>query len=279
MKKTILTLAAASVLSGAAIAQKEVKYEKLYYKDMTKETDDITIVVDNAVSTDGETKFKLKIVNKTNNFLIYKPAESKFIVNGKEMKSKEKVLVIKPNGSDFRIINLKGDKFNSMKTYSFVLDGLYSVSPESKGIEAPEFKLPPTNNDFKAGSFNCSMTKLYKESDATDVKFKCSYNGSKIGFIDPSKAAVKMPDGNDYAAKKQSGGLLGGGSGPIMLMKGDEESFNLKWDRMEGGKKMDMQKVEMTILWRETFSESSPVKMNAETLVMEFDEVVSNAKK
>jgi hypothetical protein len=47
---------------------------------------------------------------------------------------------------------------------------------------------------------------------------------------------------------------------------------------MEGGKKMDMQKVEMIILWRECFSEAAPVKMNAETLVMEFDEIVSNEK-
>lgn len=277
MKKTILTLMIASA-SILAVAQKEVKYEKMYYKNITKETDDINITVDNAVSTDGETKFKLKIENKTANFLIYKPEESKFIVNGKEMKSKEKVLIIKPNSSDFRIINLKGEKFNSTKTYSFVMDGLYSVSPDSKGIPAPDFKLPPSNNDFSAGSFKCSMTKLYKETDATDVKFKCAYNGSKIGFIDPSKAAVKMPDGNDYAAAKQGGGLLGGGGGPIMLMKGEDDSFSLKWDRMEGGKKMDMQKVEMMILWRETFSEASPVKMKAETLVMEFDEAVSNEK-
>ncbi len=281
MKKTTLALCLSLVVGSTAFAQKkekEVKYEKMYYKNLTKETDDITITVDNAVSTDGETKFKLKIENKTSNFLIYKPEESKFVVNGKEMKSKEKVLIIKPNSSDFRIINLKGEKFNSVKTYSFVMEGLYSVSPDSKGIAAPDFKLPPSVNDLSAGSFKCSMTKLYKESDATDVKFKCVYNGSKIGFIDPSKVAVKMPDGNDYAAAKQGGGLLGGSSGPIMLMKGEDDSFSLKWDRMEGGKKMDMQKVEMTILWRECFSEAVPVKMNAETLVMEFDEIVSNEK-
>lgn len=279
MKKLVLVLTVGLIVNNSAIAQKkEVKYDKMYYKNLTKETNDITITVDNAVSTDGETKFKLKIENKTGNFLIYKPEESKFIVNGKELKSKEKVLVIKPNSSDFRIINLKGDKFNSVKTYSFVMEGLYSVSPDSKGITAPDFKLPPSTNDFNAGSFKCSMTKLYKESDATDVKFKCAYNGSKIGFIDPSKVAVKMPDGNEYAALKQGGGLLGGSSGPIMLLKGEDDSFNLKWDRMEGGRKMDMQKVEMIILWRETFSESSPIKMNAETLVMEFDEIVSNEK-
>lgn len=278
MKKQVLALVAVLIVNSSAIGQKEVKYSKMYYKNLTKETDNITITVDNAVSTDGETKFKLKIENKTGNFLIYKPEESKFIVNGKEMKSKEKVLIIKPNSADFRIINLKGDKFNSVKTYSFVMEGLYSVSPDSKGIAAPDFKLPPSINDFSAGSFKCSMTKIYKESDATDVKFKCAYNGSKIGFIDPSKVAVKMPDGNDYAAAKQGGGLLGGSSGPIMLMKGQDDSFNLKWDRMEGGRKMDMQKVEMTILWRECFSESSPIKMNPETLVMEFDEVVSNEK-
>ncbi|MGZ3885289.1 MAG: hypothetical protein ACXVPQ_13775 [Bacteroidia bacterium] len=281
MKKTIVMLAAAVCIAGAATAQKkekEVKYDKLYYKTFNKETDDVTISVDNAVSTDGETKFKLKITNKTNDFLIYKPEESKFIVNGKEMKAKEKILIIKPNASDFRVINLKGDKFNSVKSYTFVADGMYLASPGQLKVAAPDFKLPASNNDFTAGDFKCSMTKLYKESDQTDVKFKVVYSGQKIGFIDPSKVAVKMPDGNEYAAVKQGGGLLGGPAVPIMLVKGEDDSFSLKWDRMEGGKKMDMQKVEMNILWRDAFSECVPKKLKAEELAFEFDEQMSNEK-
>lgn len=272
MKKVILVFLATWTFS-AAIAQKEVKYPKLFYKDSKTEINGLTITIDNAVSTEVETKFKLKITNTTSDYIIYKPEESKFIINGKELKPKEKTLIIGPNESDFRVINVKNPQSNTIKSYSFVLDGLYKVSTANAGISVPDFRLPASQNEFKAASFSCSLVKLYKETDATDVKFKCAYNGDKIGFVSPAKVAVKMPDGNEYAAVKVG---LFANLKPIMLMKGQDETFNLHWDRMEGGKAMDMQKVEMMIKWNETFTEASPEKIKAETIELQFDEEVSN---
>ena len=42
---------------------------------LANELHDLTISLDNAVSTAGETKFKLKITNKTNDYVLYKPFE------------------------------------------------------------------------------------------------------------------------------------------------------------------------------------------------------------
>lgn len=279
MKKAILMMSVFMAISHISLAQSksERKYEKLYYKNNSQDADKYSVEIDNAVSTAGETKFKIKITNKTGDYLIFKPEESKFLIAGKEQKSIEKWLIIKPYGSDFRVINLKGSGYNSTKKYSFNLDGIYFVSADGKPIQAPEFKLPASNNDFKSGDFSTSLSKLSKETDKTEAKFKTTYNGSKIGFIDPSKVAVKMPDGNEYAAK-QSSGLLGGSNGPIMLMKGQDDSFTLKWERMQGGKKMDMQKVPMIINWHEAFSESSPIKAKGLILNFEFDEFVSDQK-
>jgi transcriptional antiterminator Rof (Rho-off) len=274
MKKTILTLASTLLIGGIAKSQ---TFEKLFYKDAVKETKDVTITIDNAVSTPAETKFKLKITNKTNDYLIYKPLESKFIIAGKEIKPKEKMLIIKPNESDFVTINLKGTGYNVVKNYSFVFDGLYSVSANGKTISVSDFKLPASQNEFKAGDFNCTMTNITKESDKTEVKFKCSYNGDKIGIIHNTRAGVKMPDGKEYANAKKPG-LLESKSKEVLVMKGDEESVNLKWDRMEGGKAMDMQKVPMDIIWNATFTEAPAVKINAETIELEFDEVTTTAK-
>lgn len=272
MKKVILVFLATWTLS-TAIAQKEVKYPKLFYKDSKTEINGLTITIDNAVSTEAETKFKLKITNTTSDYIIYKPEESKFVINGKELKPKEKTLIIGPNESDFRVINVKNPQSNTIKSYSFVLDGLYKVSTANAGISVPDFRLPASQNEFKAGSFSCSLVKLYKESDATDVKFKCAYNGDKIGFVSPAKVAVKMPDGHEYAAVKVG---LFANLKPIMLMKGQDETFNLHWERMEGGSAMDMQKVEMMIKWNETFTEASQEKIKAETIELQFDEEVSN---
>ena len=271
MKKIVATLLIGVCVINILSAQKEVKYAKLYYKDSKVETNDLTITVDNAVSTDAETKFKLKITNKTSDYIIYKPEESKFVVNGKELKPAEKWLIISPNESDFRIINLKGADYNKVKSYSFVLDGLYKVSSSAKGIVVPDFKLPPAQNEFKADNFTCTLGKLTKESDKTEVKFKCAYNGNKIGFIFPSKVSVKMPDGSERANAKSK-------AKAIMLLKGENDDISLKWERMEGGKAMDMQKVDMLIKWNDAFTEVDPEKMKSETLEMAFDEEMSNAK-
>ena len=86
MNQLLKVVSAFLLMTTMVVAQKkekEVKYEKIYYKDTKIETADYTLIVSNAVSTDAETKFKIKIVNKTNTFLIYKPEESKFNINGK----------------------------------------------------------------------------------------------------------------------------------------------------------------------------------------------------
>lgn len=274
MKKQILTLVVSAMFCGATYAQ---KFQKLYYKDVTKEIGDVSFNVDNAVSTDGETKFKLKITNKSANFIIYKPTESKFVINGKESKPSEKNIVINPNSSSFVTINLKGTGYNDVKNYSYVIDGLYSVTTSGDVVKTDNFKLPPAKNDFKTGDFTCTMTGLVKETGKTEVKFKCAYNGNKVGIINGSKASIKMPDGNEYANAKKPG-LLDSKTREVMLMKGDEETVTLKWDRFEGGKKMDMQKVVMEIVWNETFSESPLVKEKGDTIELEFDEAVTTAK-
>lgn len=275
MKKTVLHITLAMLALGTVSAQKkgkEVKYEKLYYQNVVKETNEIKITVDNAVSTAGETKFKLKITNLTGDLIVFKPEESKFIVNGKEMAPKEKWLIIKPNESDFRVINLKGAGYNEVKNYSFTVGGLYIASTKGTVMEAPNFDLPASKNDFEAGNCKCTMANIYKESDRTEVKFKCAYNGQKIGIIQPAKVSVKMPDGKEYANAKSKADM-------IMLTKGQDDSFSMRWDRMEGGKAMDMQKVPMTIIWHDAFSESELKPLSSETVNLEFDQATTEAKK
>lgn len=274
MKTTILTFASAIMLCATSYSQ---NYEKIFYKDQVKETSDFTITVDNAVSTPGEIKFKLKITNKTNDFVLYKPFESKFILDGKEVKPSEKAMVIKPNSSDFVTINLKGAGYNAIKNYSFVLEGLYKVSTSGKVINTPNFKLPASANEFKTGDFTCTMTDLVKESGKTEVKFKVAYNGNKVGVVNSTKAAVKMPDGKEYANAKKPG-MLESKTKEVLLMKGDEETITLKWDKFEGGRAMDMQKVAMEIIWNETYTESPAMKSPSEKLEIEMDEALTVAK-
>ena len=276
MKKVILILVAVSSLTTLS-AQKEKKYDKLYYKNTIIETSDVTITVDNAVSTDGETKFKLKITNKTADFILFKPEECKFVIDGKESKPTEKPKTIEPNSSDWLIVNLKGTGYNAIKNYSFVIGGLYKVSTSGKVIETPDFKLPASQNDFKTGNYSLTLSKLTKESGKTEAKFNCAYNGDKVGIIFPNKMGVKMPNGNEYASIQPTGLLAK--KGPIILTKGQTETISGNWEKMDGTKAMDMQKVDMFIKWNGTFTEVAPEKLKDETLNMEFDQALSDAKK
>ncbi len=276
MKKIVFAFIALTSMLTAS-AQKEIKYEKLYYKGSTIETNEVTITVDNAVSTEGETKFKLKIVNKTADYIMFKPEECKFIINGKESKPSEKPKTIAPNSSDWLIVNLKGAGYNAVKNYSFEIGGLYKVSTSGTVTKADDFKLPASKNDFKAGSFSLVMGKLTKESGKTEVKFDCSYNGDKVAIIFPNKIGVKMPDGNEYASVQPTGLLAK--KGPIILTKGQTETLSGNWEKMAGGKAMDMQFVEMNIKWNDTFTEASLEKLKNETLNLEFDQAMSEGKK
>ena len=267
MKKLLLAVVATVCLANMAGAQK--KYDKLFYKDIKKEGDDIDITVQNAVSTEGETKLKLKITNKTNDFIIYKPEESHFVINGKEYEIKEKQITIDPNSSDFKIINLKGEGFNAVRNYSYMATGIYKVPTKNAAIPGPDFRLPPSKNSFDAGPFSFKSDKVSKDTKKTTARFDCSYNGNKVGLIFPDKIAVRMPDGNDYANAKSK-------PKPILLTKGGEDYFTLEWDRMEGGgRSMDMQFAEMIIKWNDAFSEATPVKVEVPALALEIDETAS----
>jgi hypothetical protein len=274
MKKAILLFASALLLTASGYSQ---NFEKLYYKDLSKETDEISISVDNAVSTPAETKFKLKITNKTNDYILYKPTESKFTIDGKELKASEKMVIIKPNSSDFVTINLKGAGYNKIKNYSFLIEGLSRVATDGKTITATNFKLPASQNEFKAGPFTCTLSNLVKTSAKTEAKFKCSYNGDNIGVMHYTRASVKMPDGKEYANEKKPG-MLDSKAKEVLIMKGGDENLTLLWEKMEGGRAMDMQKVEMEVVWNATFTEASVVKMKSETIDLEFDEAVTTAK-
>src|SRR5688572_1682091 len=174
MKNTHLLLLTL-VMSGAICAQK--KYEKMAYKDISTETEGITIAAKNIVSTKEAAKFNLKLTNKSDKILIYKPEESSLkLQSGKEIKPSEKWLVIHPTESDSRVVNFKGGDF-MVSDYSFKADGLYKVSETEQAVEVPEFMLPPSTNSFKAGNFDCNMVNLSKETDKTTVKFDCRYTG------------------------------------------------------------------------------------------------------
>lgn len=263
-KNTMMALAFCMTLTAA---QAQKKYEKIAYAETSAETAEATVAAKNGVSVAEYTKFNLKITNKTEDVLLFKPEESKVKLNGKEFVPKEKWMEIAPSDADSKVIDVKGTEF-MVPAYSYEINGIYKVSTTNNAIETPDFQLPASQNEFKTGNFTCNMVDLSKETDKTTVKFECRYTGDKVGVIHPGRAAVKLPDGTEVANAKSK-------SHPIVLMKGESKKITLGWNRMEGGKATDMQKIKLLIVWRNTFVESEAVKVNPVTLDFKIDEAKS----
>ncbi|HET6225864.1 MAG TPA: hypothetical protein VFF27_06265 [Bacteroidia bacterium] len=265
MKKFIALLAL--VYCTAIQAQ---NYKRVFYKTQTVDAKDLIITVDDAVANDNGVKFRLRIKNQTNDYIIYKPSESVFKIDGKSINPNEKWLIIGPKDSDSKVIDLKGQGYKKTANFDFVLEGIYRVDANAKGVTAPDFKLPASQNDFTAGPFSVTLEKAKKETARTDAKFNVKYTGDKVAIFQPNKVAMKMPDGKEYANYHSDGK-------PKLLLKAEPEGFSLAWKDIPKTSG-DMQFAEMIILWRDAFIEVTPVKMAATTITIEFDKETSETK-
>lgn len=265
--KNIFLATVLTILSFSGIAQ---TYKKVFYKDQTIENNDIKITITGAVSTPAGIKFKVRIFNKTDQYVVYKPSESVFKLEGKNYNPEEKWLVIRPNDDDSKVIDLKGKDYMIAANFDFVMEGLYKFSTDAKGVNCPEFVLPPSKNDFKAGGFDIVHVKNKKTTARTDVTFKAKYVGDKIGIFEPNKVAVKMPDGKEYANYHSD-------QKPSIFAKGEEDAFNVSFKDIPTSSG-DMQTATMNIIWRDAFKEITPDKMLPTTLNMMFDKETTDLK-
>ena len=275
MKKTILLAFTAALSITASVAQNKPRtYAKLIYNNVeVTDNASVTISIQSAVANDKQVKFKLKVVNKTNDFILVKFNECKFKCGDVVGVPTEKDLLISPIENDFRIVNVNG-VFNSSEHCQFLMDGVYKISSKGNGVTAPDFKLPSPTTEFSAGPFNITNTDIYKQSDATKLKFNVVYTGKKTGFIFINKPTVLMPDNVEYPCNKPSG--LFAGPALIMIKAGTSTSYDVSWDRMPGGNLNDMQKVNMLVKWHDTFCELDPAKEN--TITIPFDINVGESK-
>ena len=94
-------------------------------------------------------KFKISIVNKTGDYIIFKPSECEFKIKDNKVKPVEKWLVIRPGDKDWRIVDIRGPQYILPENFDFIMSGFYKVTLDSKGNTTADFKLPAATNDFK----------------------------------------------------------------------------------------------------------------------------------
>lgn len=264
MKHILITFVAFCSISIFGIAQtKKVDPDHTnYYKSTSVDLKAVTIDVTDAVSRIDFSKFKMKITNTTNDHILYKPQESKFVIEGNDYKPEDKKpLLIQPLDNSSRTIDLKGNG-NNMHTdnFSFNVDGLYKVIPTGN-VSAPNFMLPPSVNQFVAGDFTVEMVSISKKTQETAVKFKVTYTGDGMGIVDPKKLGAKIEAGQVFANDKREKSAV--------LAKGESDTFTAVF-HIEG-KIADMQFANMEIVWNDTFKNAELKKIDGTTLNLVLD--------
>lgn len=252
--KTLFQITLLSFLfTNIAFAQKvakEKKYEKIIYNELTQDNENMTIYAVDAVSTESYFKFKLRILNKTKDYLVIDFNKMKIIINGStEYKPTEKALIIPPGEFGTRVVNFTGSEFRITQLDIF-MDGVKTASTNGKVYEAPNYNLPVSNNDFTTGPFKLLNKGTESKTDITLVKMEVTYTGSDIAVIQPIKIGLKMPVSGTVFANMISSKKA------ILLGPNESANFNMVWENIDAKQNGDMQKVKMEILFKDAFMET-----------------------
>lgn len=264
MKKITLFLAVLMIATLAFSQKKNDPKYTIYYKDVAPiKTNDITIEIVDAVAQAAFSKFKIKITNNTGDYILYKPSESIFKYERNEYHPTDKDMIIGPFEKESKVLDIKEGEGLQADQFRFIIKGFYKIPANGTNYSATDFNLPASTNDFTTGPFQCHLLNLKKTTAETFAEFKVTYTGDFYGIVNPSKLAVKIESGQEFANENKR-------NKAILLTKGESKNFNVIF-RIPG-KIADMQFANMKIVWNNTFSEaaSGPIEVPTE-IVMEAD--------
>ena len=93
---------------------------KYIYKEATLETDDYNVYIIDAVAVGKQVKFKIKIFNKTNDYLLIKPNEINYVVDGKTVFCRDKNFVVQPNEEETEVEEDNNNEWEDLETPAFM---------------------------------------------------------------------------------------------------------------------------------------------------------------
>ena len=269
-KLTFILIFSLYVFSGfSQISNTDPKHLNVYNDAQKTENNEYIITIEDVVSNVKTAKFKIKITNKTSDYLLFKGEECVYTGNTTTINAQEKPAFIEPFSSKTKVIEFKGTEGLHLDKFNIDIKGLYRIAIGENNFSAPDFQLPPSSKDFTSGPFVCTLLRTEQETQSTWARFSCKYNGQKIGFINPGKCVVKLPDGKEFSSTNLK-------SIAEMLLPGEESKFMA--DFQIPAKTADMQFTTMNIVWKESFSESTAKPLSNQKLTFEIDPAKTAAK-
>lgn len=269
MKKINLMLACFFMIT-MLFAQDEKKKHYFLTVDPVEE-ENYTLIFDNAVNKMDYAKLSVKIENTSSDYLLVKREESTFIIDGEDYNPTKKWFFVYPEKTKGSTYKVEGGINHLVEDYELKIDGIYLIPSDGAVQDAPNFKLPASQNEIRFGDFVVKLKNLKKKTDNTVATFEVKYNGDDIGMVNASALGVVIPEkGPDEFANEVKGGKV------KLLKKGDKCSIKAHFKIP--ARYSDMQFANMEILWRNTFQTAAPEKLEGASVDLELDKALTEEK-
>lgn len=291
MHKKFLFLITALTLCLQSFTQTDRKgklYERLYYNELTYETDDYRLQFTNIVATEAYVKYKMKIFNKTDDYIVAKPIEIIYIgdtiahsnedlhkITWKGPSNKgniietihnERGFVIPPHKEEDKIMDYKGTRFR-VAQFRVDVNGIYRVLVDGTIINVENFVLPPVKNEVTIGNMKLKLLSHRLETKESVAKFECSYDGESVLVVNQHRSSAITSNGTEVAISSRF-------KNPFTLEKGQKDIFTVAFEKLPDSGDM----LELKIKWNDTFRESKLSKMNPSTINIELNEKLTKEK-
>lgn len=264
--RTPLLLAAFAALCLTANAQ-EKQYKashRFFYAPATGGTGGVTIEISDALGELTQFKFKLKVTNKSGDYLFVDPSRFKLRLGDAFAIFKEKPFVVRPFDDASRVLNaMDAASYHHEAPVLEFGDGFQTAPGKGRSSAMDEFKLPAAQNSVGSGPFTVNLKQLEKETDKTTARFEVQYTGSAVGVVDPSRIGVRIPAGQVFANEKSK-------SKPVLLNPGESDAFNVV--AVIPAKVVDMQFAELTVVWNDAFTETVKGPFGVEPIALPVDQ-------
>jgi hypothetical protein len=269
MKKLIVCLFVAFCIP--MLAQDAKNFNRAFYKEVTFETDDYKAYLVKFYTEKKILRMKLRIFNKTKDYIWVKPAEFVVSIGGETLNAEGAPFTVQPDGDEARFMDVRPVNLSDMRVDAFEIElkGFYKIPAiQENVISVPNMSLPVKNDTpFDVGPFKCTIVDNSVKEKKAIANFHCTYNGDKIGVIDISKAEAELPNGQKLKNSVYAGNSQFLKAEGLIMEKGIEKAMKIDFKANNSGNLEDG----ISVKWNETFRESKAVPYKVFKIPMQLD--------
>lgn len=249
----------------AAIAQ-QAPYsakQRFFYVPASATSEGITIEISDALGELTMGKFRIKVINKTGDYLFVDPSRFNYRMGDAVAQFKEKPFVVRPFDDAARTLDAFGaSTYQHESPMLDFADGLQLAPGMGRVTRLEDFSLPASTNSVSSGPFTVNLKDLSKKTDKTHARFTVQYTGKALGVVDPSRISVKLPSGQAFANEKSK-------AKSVLLEAGQTDDFAVV--AVIPAKVADMQFTNLTVSWNDAFTETAKGPFRMEPMRLEVD--------